>query len=113
MRDGDTNEYVRITEYPEHMPVENRWAVTTGTRVCQTYGLNEGRIGTIVGQARSRKADRIFGENIARASSEGREVCDDDFEILIDNEGALVEFDDEPGVIHWFPGQSFGFAPLA
>lgn len=108
-REGDADEYVVITEYPEYMCPDMRWSVTNGTRVRQTYGLNEGRIGTIVGQARSRKANRIFAECMARAKSEERELTGDDFEILIDNEGALIEFDNEPGVKHWFPGQSFGF----
>jgi hypothetical protein len=112
-RDGDTDEYVRISEHPEYFPEDMRWSVTTGTRVRQTYGLREGRTGTIVGQARSRKADRIFAENIARAVSGGRELSADDFEILIDSEGALIEFDDDPGAVHWYPGQSFGFARIS
>lgn len=110
-REGDTHEYVLITEHPEYMYPDMRWSVTNGTRVQQTYGLREGRIGTIVGQARSRGANRHFAESMARAKSEERELTADDFEVLIDNEGALIEFDDEPGVKHWFPGQSFGFVP--
>lgn len=101
--------YVTIEEKPEAWPEDMRWIVTTGQRVVQTGGLGEGRTGTIRGQARSRKANRIYARNLSAAASiPGRNLTDADFEILIDNEGPLIEWDDAPGQLDWFPGQAGG-----
>lgn len=102
----DTNEYVILTEKPEQWPPDMLWVITNGTRVRQAHGIHEGRVGTIVGQARSRKADRIFAAAVAEAASKGVPLSGDAFEILIDNEGPVVQWDDGP--LDWFPGQALG-----
>ncbi len=111
-QEGDTDSYVVIAERPDQWSEDMRWMVTPGQRVRQSGGLNEGRIGTITGQARSRKADRMFGANIASAARNNRPLTDEDFEILIDNEGPLITFDGETAP-EWFPGQSFTFEPVS
>lgn len=107
-REGDTITYVIITERPEQWHEDMRWMATTGQRVWQVSGLNEGRIGAIAGQARSRRADRYFAKNIADAAAAGRELTDDDFEILIDNEGPLVLWDGETTPDWFSAGQAEG-----
>lgn len=110
---GQNDAYIKITEKPEQWSADMRWIVTTGTRIIQTSGLGEGRIGTIRGQGRSRKANRLFARSLRHAAVTGRDLDDADFETLIDGEGPLVEWDDAPGVWDWFPGQASGLlAPL-
>lgn len=110
--EGDTDSYVIIGERPSEWPEDMRWMVTRGQRVRQTGGIREGRTGTIIGQARSRKADRLFSRAIEKSSIVDRDLTDEDFEMLIDDEGPLIRFDDADGV-GWFPGQSFCFEPIA
>jgi hypothetical protein len=104
MASTDRNEYVIIEPHPNEWSEDMRWIVTPGTKVVQHLGINAGTVGTIVGQARSRKADRLFHENLMRAAEAGRELTADDYGPLIDNEGPLVRMPN--GNIEWFPGQA-------
>ena len=108
---GPEFSYVLIAERPENWSENTRWMVTKGTRVRQTSGLNEGRVGTITGQGRSRRANRLFARSLAQAANVGRDLDDDDFEMLIDNEGPVVRWDDD-GSTDWLPGQACNLAPL-
>jgi len=108
---GDTDSYVVVTERPEAWSVDMRWMVTIGQPVRQTSGLEAGRVGTIVGQGRSRKADRQYAANLQAAKDAGRDLEDIDFEVLIDNEGPLIRFEGQDE-LEWFPGQSFCFEPV-
>jgi len=104
--------YVIIEEKPEAWTDDMRWIITKGQRVEQTSGLNQGRRGTNVGQGRSRRANRVFARNLAAAASiPGRELGDDDFECLIDNEGPLVVWDGETEP-DWMPGQAACIRPI-
>ena len=104
----DTDSYVVIEVDAGSYPKDMRWVATLGARVRVREGLlREGAEGVIVGHGRSRKADRIFKQTALNALEAGREVHGADYEILIDNEGALVLFDgdEEP---EWYPGQAGG-----
>jgi hypothetical protein len=106
MPSTESHEYVIIEPHANEWHEDMRWIVTPGTKVVQQTGIKAGTVGTIVGQARARKADRIFRENLVRAANDGRELTSDDYGPLIENEGPLVRMAD--GSIEWFPGQSTG-----
>jgi hypothetical protein len=108
----DSEQYVVIDSDPGSYPPDMRWEATPGTLVRQDYGTDKGRTGIIVGHARGRKAHRLFNKNRARAVQERQPMTADDYEILIDNEGPLIVFDNAPTEVHWFPGQSFGFTRI-
>ena len=101
----DTNEYVVINTDPGSWPEDMRWVAVPGTRVRVKSGMDYGSLGTIVGHARSRKADRIFDQNRITAVAQKRPMLSADYEILIDNEGPLVDFDEQEDRPAWFPGQ--------
>lgn len=69
--------------------------LTVGTRVRVKAGfLGAGDEGTITAYGRGVEADALFRQT-------------GDFEILIDNEGPVVEWDHlDMGPLAWFPGQS-------
>lgn len=113
MKLQDTDQYVVIEPSPDAYPIEMRWIATPGTPVRINYGLRTGATGIIVGEARSRRAHRVFCENRDRAIAERRPMTDDDYGILIDNEGPLVlmdnpddAFDRQSTGLDWFPGQA-------
>ena len=110
---SDEQRYISIpdpttADYPEGVTPE----YPTGSRVKVSgdypgmiaRGLPSGTLGTVTGWGRSHSAHKQFTDTSVRAETEGRDLTDDDFECLIDNEGPAVKWDN--GIEDWFPGQA-------
>lgn len=67
-----------------------------GARVVSQATIHPGRAGVVVGWGRGEAADYAYTNS------------DGDPEHLIDCEGPVVEWDDEPGSRDWHPGQAMG-----
>lgn len=98
--------YIVIDLDPQAHPSD--WA--PGAQVRQVYGLAVNRTGQIVAWGRASKAHRKFLANKAAAEEAQRELGNDDYEPLIDNEGPVVLFGD--GKQEWFPGQAMSCLEL-
>lgn len=82
----DASDYIKIPAS------EEEWNIFPfGARVTENSQLNGVRNGTVTSWARAAYAHEIY-----RTTNNP--------EILIDNEGPVVTFDD--GTVDWFPGQS-------
>lgn len=100
--DPDASEFPEGATYP----------YMTGARVKAVHGfpgmvdrgIPAGTLGTVTGHGRSPQADAKFAIRKRLAAKAGRDLSDGDYEILIDEEGPTVRFDN--GKEDWFPGQA-------
>lgn len=100
--DPDASEFPEGVTYP--YPTGTRVKAAEGFLGMSIKGIPGDTLGTVTGHGRSPRADAKFAIRKRLAEKAGRELTDEDYECLIDNEGPTVRFDN--GKEDWFPGQA-------
>lgn len=109
MRDCDGDDYVVIPEYPD----DNYWRIGTLhmvrmiPKVDSGMIAHSGEIGEVVRHGRDPATHRKFAELVVLSETAGIPLDNEDYSMLIDEEGPVLRFSD--GQELWYPGMCTSF----